>query len=157
MKKILIFVAVLMFTWLLAGDIKDISIDGGTYTVNAGDSLRIYVNANDISLDMRVIAFQFDAYYDSTLVRYITHKPGDLFENAMLMANGKETGMLKVACSHWQPQEGSGTLVELIFFALTPGETHLQFDKFKMNSDTMTQVYDADIKILPVRSERKKK
>jgi len=157
MNKILVFVVVLMITLLLAADLKDISIDGGTYTVNAGDSLRIYVNANDITQEMRVIAFQFDAYYDSTLVKYITHKPGDLFENAMLMANGEETGMLKVACSHWQPQEGNGTLVELIFTALTPGETHLQFDKFKMNSDTMTQIYDADIKILPARSERKKK
>ncbi|MCF7911498.1 MAG: cohesin domain-containing protein [Candidatus Cloacimonetes bacterium] len=154
MKKVVFIAGLLLIASLLAADIRDISIDGGNYTATVGDTIRIYVNANDITEDMRVIAFQFDAYYDSEILQYINHKPGDLFENAMLMANGQEAGLIKVACSHYQPQKGNGTLVELIFIAKTIGDTHLQFDKFKMNSDIMTQVYDAAIKVLPPNTKK---
>ena len=155
--KIILIIGLMLIVSMLAADIRDISIEGGNYTVTAGDTVRVYVNANDITEAMRVIAFQFDAYYDSELLQYITHKPGDLFENAMLMANGEEPGLVKVACSHYLPQKGSGTLVEMIFIAQKPGDTHLQFDKFKMNSDTMTQVYDAAIKVLPAKIKSKEK
>lgn len=133
---------------LLVADIRDIAIDGGQYTALVGDTVRVYVNAMDITKDMSVIAFQFDLYYNQENLQYITHKQGDLFENAMLMANGDNDGLVKVACSHWQPQEGSGTLVELLFMAKAPGETNLQFDKFKMNSSAMTNIYDPKVKIL---------
>jgi hypothetical protein len=157
MKKLLVMAVLAFITCLLAVDINNIAIDGGTYTVQAGDTLRVYVNALEITEDMRVIAFQFDSYYDSTLIKYVTHKPGDLFENAMLMANGDEPGLIKVACSHWLPQKGSGTLVELVFIAQQPGETRLQFDKFKMNSTIMSQVYDAQIKIIGKKIKEDKK
>ena len=157
MKKTIIIAGLLLIACFLSADIRDISIDGGNYTVNAGDTLRVFVNALDITEDMRVIAFQFDTYYNSELLKYIIHKPGDLFENAMLMANGEEPGLIKVACSHWMPQIGSGTLVELIFVAQKPGETIIQFDKFKMNSTQMEHVYDASVKILGAEIDKKDK
>ena len=156
MKKIFLIMLMIMGS-LLVADIHDITIDGGQYTVMVGDTVRVYVNALEITGEMNVIAFQFDLYYDEENVQFINHKPGDLFENAMLMANGENEGLVKVACSHWQPQSGSGTLVELQFIAKTPGDFHLQFDKFKMNSSSMTKIYDPKIKILSGSESKSKK
>lgn len=147
MKKF-ILIAVLALSCFLSADLKDITIDGGQYTVFEGDTLRVYVNAFGIESEMRLIAFQFDLYFNHEHLEYLQHKPGDIFENAMLMANGKEEGLVKVACSHWEPQDHDGTLVELQFKAIKAGDINLQFDQFKMNSTTMTSILDSKIKIL---------
>jgi len=156
MKKMFLIMLMIMGS-LLVADIHDITIDGGQYTVMVGDTVRVYVNALDITSEMSVIAFQFDLYFNEENVKYLNHKSGDLFENAMLMANGDNEGLVKVACSHWQPQSGSGTLVELQFLAIAPGDIHLQFDKFKMNSASMSKIYDPKIKILSGSESKSKK
>lgn len=155
MKKIILLMLLIAGIGLYCSEIQDIAIEGGNYTVETGDTLRIYVNAVNLEEDMRVIAFQFDSYYNSELLKYIGHQAGDLFENAMLMANGEEAGIVKVACSHWLPQSGAGTLIELQFIAQQAGETKLQFDKFKMNSSLMQQVYDAEVKIIGKDTKKK--
>jgi len=147
MKKLILAVIILL-VGLLHADILDVAIEGGTYTAQVGDTVRVYVNAIDLKQDMRVIAYQFDGYYNQELLKYITHKPGDLFENAMLMANGDEPGIIKVACAHSVYQKGSGTLIELQFLALKRGKSYFQIDKFKLNSTLMRDVYDASIKII---------
>jgi hypothetical protein len=156
MKRLIFIAALLISSILLTADLRDITIDGGTYIVNEGDTVRVYVSALDITENMKVIAFQFDAYYDEGMLKYAGHKPGDLFENAMLMANGENPGLVKVACSHWLPQNGSGTLIELLFIAEKFGESSLQFDKFKMNSTIMDKIYDASIKVLATNDKKEK-
>lgn len=155
MKRIILLL-LLFYSGLLLADIRDIAIDGGNYTVNQDDTLRVYINAYDIDLDMRVIAFQFDLYYPEDAFKFIDHNPGDLFENAMLMANGDNPGLVKTACSHWQPQQGSGTLIEFVFLATEAGEFSFQLDKFKMNSTQMIEVFDPTIKVLPTKVSKDK-
>jgi hypothetical protein len=112
-------------------------------TVSNGTDFNIALSTTIIDSSWSVIAYQCTLSYDISYLDYNSLSSDNTIADGMLIANEIEPGVIIIAYAGYNPITGDGALANLNFTALKAGETIIDLENFKYNSDYMSYLTDS--------------
>ncbi|MCF7918893.1 MAG: cohesin domain-containing protein [Candidatus Cloacimonetes bacterium] len=112
-------------------------------TVNNGADFNIALSTTLIESSSNFIAFQCTLSYDINYLEYNGISSDNTITAVNCIANETEPGVVIIAYANYIPITGEGALAYINFTALSVGETIIDLENFKYNSDNMNNLIDS--------------
>ena len=116
-------------------------------TTTTGSEFYISMHTSMIDLDWQVISYQCTLSFDTDYLSYIDVNQENTICDGMLLGNENEPGSIIIANAGVDAIEGEGSIVNIGFQALQPGETEIEIIEFKYNSTYLNNLENGTVTI----------
>jgi len=130
---------------------QEVVITAGSADAAIGASIDIPITTTEVTTEMGAISFQFDLYYDNSILSYDGFAIGDVPNPGNLIANESSPGVISVAYANVMPITGEGSLCSISFIADAAGTSDLVLDQFKYNSTYLNNLVDGSVNVSAIQ------